>query len=162
MKKRLSVRGVSPVIATVLLIAMVIVIAAIIFLWFSKIGGETITKLGKNIEMVCNDVEFTASYDSNLNLLYISNTGNVPIFNINVKIEKDGDYETYNIKEDFTSGSDWPSLGLSQGGISSIDISGYSSGASNIILTPVLIGASDKGERSYACKENQYGYEISI
>jgi len=37
-------KGVSPVIATVLLIAMVVVIALIIFLWFRGLTKEAITK----------------------------------------------------------------------------------------------------------------------
>jgi flagellin-like protein len=162
MKKKLSKeRGVSPVIATVLLISMVIVIALIIFLWFIRISGETITKFGENVELVCGKVEFTSSYDSSTGNLYISNTGNVPIFGMKVKIQTDGSQKTYDMKNDIAP-SDWPSLGLNQGGIFSASISSYTSGANKIILIPVLIGTSDKGERTYMCNENQYGYEVPM
>ena len=57
-------RGVSPVIATVLLISMVVIIGIIIFLWFRGMVGETVTKFGKNIELACEDVVFDASYST--------------------------------------------------------------------------------------------------
>jgi flagellin-like protein len=41
--------GVSPVIATVLLVAMTVVIALIVFLWFRQIGKEVVTKFGENV-----------------------------------------------------------------------------------------------------------------
>ena len=83
MKKK---RGISPVIATVLLIAMVIVIGLIIFIWFKGMVGESVTKFGKNIQLVCDDVDFDASYSSSEETLQLVNIGNVPIFKMNMKI----------------------------------------------------------------------------
>jgi flagellin-like protein len=149
-------RGITPVIATVLLIAMTIVIALIVFLWLREIGGETITKFdGKNIEMACQDVEFSAEYVNNE--ISLTNTGIVPIFNFKVKIEKDGTYSTKNINE---IGA-WPDTGIIQGGSFTSDQID-TSGATKIILTPVLLGTSSKGERTYVCKEDLYGYEIIL
>ena len=55
--------GLSPVVATVLLIAMVIIIGIIIFLWFRGFTHESITKFGvRNVELVCGDVNFQATY----------------------------------------------------------------------------------------------------
>jgi len=151
-------RGISPVIATVLLIAMVIVIALIIFLWIQELGGETITKFeGKNIELVCGDVEFTAEYSGGE--ISISNTGIVPLFNMRVKIEGDKTYSTKNINEM----GDWPGTGLGQGGaFTSSGASGIIGSSEKLVLIPVLIGTSSKGERSYVCREEQYGYDIII
>ena len=65
-------KGVSPIIATILLIALTIIIALIVFQWMKGFTKEAITKFdGTNIELVCNDVQFEASY-SNGNLV-ISN-----------------------------------------------------------------------------------------
>lgn len=157
MKKK---RGVSPVIATVLLVAMVIVIALIIFLWFKGIGGETVTKFGKNVELVCGDVQFSSEYTNNK--LFISNTGNIPIFGMKVKVEGGGSHTTYDMKTDLDS--TWPDLGLNQGGtFSSGNISSHVKSDTEIItLTPILMGTSDKGEKTYLCNEKQYGYEITI
>ena len=87
-------KGVSPVIATVLLIAMVIVMGVIIFLWFRGFNESAITKGGTNVELVCNDVIFSADYDSYSDRLSIINDGTVSIFNMNIKILKIGSHET--------------------------------------------------------------------
>lgn len=150
-------KGVSPVIATVLLIAMVIVIALVIFLWFRNIGEETITKFGgTNVKLVCNDVSFEASYSGNV--LSISNSGNVPIYNMKLKFVREGSHETKSLK-DLTS--NWPKSGLSQGGAFADTLSETPNSGEQMVLIPVLIGNSDKGKRTFTCEEYQ-GYEISI
>ena len=66
----------------------IIVMGLIIFLWFRGFGPDAIIKLGKNVELVCNDVIFSADYDSST--LEIINDGTVSIFNMNLKILKKG------------------------------------------------------------------------
>jgi len=163
-------RGISPVIATVLLIAIVLVVALIIFLWFKGLTQEAITKnLGggeQNVDLVCNDVDFDASYSNNE--LFISNVGTVPIFNMKVKIptSSGGDYETKDLGG--TNGIDenyayWPNKGLNQGGTFSIDISGESiNSGTTITLIPVLLGKSNEGQKTFVCDEKRHGYEIDI
>ena len=147
-------KGVSPVIATVLLIGIVIVLAAIIFMWFRGMTQEAIIKFEKNIELVCDDVKFAASYSEGV--LAVSNDGNVPIFQMKAKISGDGDYETKNLID-----YGWPDNGLNQGGIFSESVDFV--GANQVILSPVLIGKTEKGgDRTFACDENRYGYEIII
>jgi len=105
-------KALSPVIATVLLIAIVIIIALIIFLWFRGLSEEIITKFGKkNIKLVCADVKFKAEYSSLT--LSVSNIGNVPLYDFNLKISGSGSYITKKLKE--VSGTNWPSTGLSPG-----------------------------------------------
>ncbi len=77
-------RGISPVIATVLLIAMVVVIGLIVFLWFRGMIEEEGTKFGKNVKLVCDDVNFEASYSGGV--LSILNIGNTPIYKMKIKI----------------------------------------------------------------------------
>jgi len=165
MEKEVGKRGISPVVATVLLVAIVIVIALIIFLWFRNIGGETCTKFqGQNIQLVCSDTEFYADYNNGD--LYISNTGNVPIFSINVRIDRGGDYETFEITDLSRPGfsSSWPSLGLNQGGVyTSGNVAADVNGADSITLTPILMGSCGSGgEKSYQCDSGQHGYEIPL
>ncbi len=159
MKKKEDVKkGVSPVIATVLLIAMVIVIALIIFLWVRELTGETITKLdGQNIETVCEQVEFSADYSGGE--VSVSNTGIVPLFNLKLKIIEPGSYNTVNMWDI----GDWPTAGIGQGGsFVSNGASGQISGATKLILIPVLMGTSTNGERTYVCNEDTYSKEIVI
>ena len=155
-KKTYQKKAISPVIATVLLIAMVVVIALIIFLWFRSINEDVITKFdGENIKLVCGKVGFTGSYSNGV--LYISNTGNVPIYGMDVEISGGQSHRTEDIKDI----SDWPGTGINQGRtFSSGDISSDVGSATGITLTPVLIGMSDKGKQSYLCE--QQGFEIII
>jgi len=152
-------RGLSPVIATTLLIVLVIAIAVIVFLWFRGMVKMEATKFGKNVKLVCEDVVFTASYSGGS--LQISNNGNVPIYDMNVKKEGDGSYDTISLKNDILN-SNWPTIGLNQGQAFSEDISSLiDTGTNKITLIPVLLGNTGEGEETFVCDE-QYGYEIII
>lgn len=158
MKKRR--KGLSPVIATVLLVTMVIVIALIVFLWIRGMTQEAITKFGnQNIQLVCGQVAFEASYTGGT--LYITNIGNVPIFGMNVKFVSEGSHTTKDLR---TASTEWPRIGLNQGGTFSDDKFGESfiTDENEIVLIPVLIGDSASGRKTYVCDENQYGYQITL
>lgn len=150
----LKKRGISPVIATVLLVAMVIVIGLIVFLWFKGITQEAVTKFGgQNIELVCDEVQFSSSYSGGK--LLLSNTGNVPVFNMKIKVTGQGSHST----EDLSSlSSNWPEKGLRQGGAFS-SLSLDFSGASKVLVIPVLLGISDSGEQLHVC-EDRYGQQV--
>ncbi len=154
--KRKEERGLSPVIATVLLITIVVVIALIVFLWIRGMTEEAITKFeGKNIQLVCEEVTFDASYSEDT--LYISNPGNVPIFGMNVKVVGEGSYKTENLRD--LSSEEWPETGLNQGGVFEDNVS---FDGNKIVLVPVLLGESESGRKTYVCDENQYGIEILL
>lgn len=148
--RKIGKRGVSPVIATVLLIALVIIIAIIIFLFMRNIGGESISKFGdENIKLACqNKVKFEASYLNGK--LAISNIGEAPIFSINIRImTAGGNYETKEINKI----PEWPSSGLLDGGAVSVPLQ-LDSNTEKIVLTPVLVGTvKDGGKRTYVCEE---------
>jgi len=153
-------KAISPVIATVLLVAIVVVIGLIIFMWFKGLSEETITKFGrKNIKLVCNDVKFDASY-SGTGTLSISNTGTVPIFDFQIKKSKAGSYSSIYLSE--INGVDWGELGLNPGGVFSGDVSSaVTSNVEELLLIPVLRGKSKKGEKNYVCEE-RHGFKIVI
>jgi flagellin-like protein len=86
-------KGLSPVIATVLLVSLVLILAAIIFLWMKGFVSEQIQKNGAPISDACNNVVFDVEYevlpeDVSLQLV---NKGNVPISAIDVKFFTNGD-----------------------------------------------------------------------
>lgn len=149
-------RGISPVVATVLLIAMVVVLGLIIFLWFRGFTQEAITKFDTNVELVCSDVSFDASYSGDT--LSIVNTGNVPIYQMSLKKSKEDSYST----EEITNAkyTKWPETGLNQGGAFSDTI--LFPGIKEITLTPILIGNSRTGQKSFTCNEAQTGRSITI
>ncbi len=143
-------KGVSPVIATVLLISMVVVLALIVILWFMSLTKEAITKFdGQNVEIVCRDVSFEASFSSGI--LSVENTGSVPIFSAKIKEENYGEFETKDV-------TGWPKKGLNPGQVfsSSLTINGQT-----IIIIPVLAGESESGMQSFICNEEQ-GYKINV
>lgn len=149
-------KGVSPVIATVLLIAMVIVIALIIFIWFRNFGGETLTKMGgQNVDIVCDDVEFSAEYIEG-GFLTITNTGNVPIYDINIKTEdsSQGKSDTFKLG---TLSSGWGN-GLRSGGsfVAYVNIGD----PTLITVSPILLGTSKDGEKAFDCDEDKTGKVI--
>src|SRR3989344_7659436 len=104
-------KGVSPIIATILLIVLTLVIASIVFFWLKGLTKEATTKFeGTNIELVCDDVQFDASYSGGT--LTISNLGNVPIYDFNIKSEFAGGHDTFDLE---TMAENWD--GLNQGGV---------------------------------------------
>ena len=151
-------KGVSPVIATVLLVAMVIVIALIIFLWFRGLTQEAITKFGdKNIKLVCDDVQFDFDYTGGI--LSVSNTGNVPIYEVYIEITSaGGNYVTRNVRD---LDANWPTIGLNQGGAFSGNIGIDITDVEKLAVIPVLVGDSEKGQQKYVC-EPRHGMEISL
>jgi FlaG/FlaF family flagellin (archaellin) len=158
MKKRVNAKnkeGLSPVIATVLLITMVVVIGLIVFLWFRSMTKEVVTKFGdENVELACDKIQFSASYDAET--LSVSNTGNVAIFSFKVKTASEAGYSTRDI-EDISA--DWPSLGLNPGNAYSANIGSISD---QLTLIPVLIGKSEKsGRKTFVCSEKT-GYELTV
>jgi flagellin-like protein len=157
-----KIKGLSPVIATVLLIVIVVIIALIVFLWVRGMTQEAITKFdNENIQLVCGKVSFEATYTPTTGL-YIRNPNQVPIFGMKVKVIGSGEHTTLDLRDESVT-TEWPEVGLNQGGVfSDSEFSDNVGSAKEIILVPVLMGESDSGRKTYVCDENQYGYRISV
>jgi len=159
MKKMMIVgkKGVSPMIATILLIAMVLIIAAVIFLWLKNMVKEDVTKFNdENIELVCQDIIMEASYENNG--IVVVNNGNVPIYGLKVDIYTESGNEEISL-----DGTTDPALkkGINQGGSYTKTFSSEQLvGATKLIIYPILIGNSDDGTRTYTCLD--YGKERSL
>lgn len=152
-------KGISPVIATVLLVAMVIVIGLIIFSWAKGFQAEAVTKFGgENIEITCEKVSFEADYSRSSGTLFLSNLGNVPIFGINAKIYEAGSHVTESLD---SIANNWPNVGLPQGATFSENLASYFSGADRIVLIPTLRGTSSRGDQIHIC-DDKYGKEIQV
>ncbi len=155
-------RGVSPVIATILLVALVVGLSVVVFVWFRSFTQEAITKFGgQNVQNFCSNgqIQFDAQYVGGQ--LSISNNG-IPIYSFSVRVDKDGGgYSTSDIGT--LAGSDWPSTGLNKGDAFQGSLTGVSSSsASDIILIPVLRGSVSGGKvKLYTCSE-QYGYKVTL
>jgi len=96
MIKRVKVKkkGLSPVIASVLLILLVIVLASLIFLWARGFVTEQIEKFGQPVEAACSGIEFEANIVDGLatnDALEVVNRGSLDIYRMEVKMIKGGE-----------------------------------------------------------------------
>ena len=153
-------KGLSPVITTVLLIALVVVIIAVIFLWFRGMIDEGVTKFGENINLVCGKIDFDADYSSGT--LSIVNNGNIPIYGFNLKIGNGGSYSSTNIREVDCYEDCWPNTGLNVGGSYSKGMSSFvPESATELELIPILVGTANSGKKTFIC-EGDYGKKLEI
>ncbi len=123
-------RGVSPVIASMLMIVLVMVLAAIVFLWARGFIGEQIDKFGAPVEDSCVNVNLDiAMYDNELEIL---NRGNVDVRNLNIKRIGGGNSEVtlFSLPID---------AGATARGFLSLEMEDGSS-PNEIIAYPVLVG----------------------
>lgn len=136
----------------ILTLILVPIMGLIAFTWLKGITGQVITLEGENIALVCDDVRFQISYSSNT--LYISNTGNIKIYQIKALINQ----EIIDSK-DFLE--NWPVNGLDIGEAFS-GPANFDPNARKIKIIPTLIGeTNDKETETYTCRE-MYGKEISL
>ncbi|MBT7706217.1 hypothetical protein HN747_02105 [archaeon] len=89
MKRGNSKRALSPVVASVLLVALVLVLASIIFLWARGFIGEQIEKDDKSISSMCEEVAFSFELIKTPGLtgkyeIELVNNGNIPIFKFTI------------------------------------------------------------------------------
>lgn len=148
-------RGLSPVITTVLLIAIVMVLAVTILMWAWRFVPESVTKNGKNIESVCQEVAFEATYrdlaGGSADQVLVSNNGNVDIYAFEVKLERPGETITQETNP----------IELKGGASTNITVDIVSSDITKIILTPMLLGEVGEKTEPYLCK-NHPGEQIPI
>jgi flagellin-like protein len=161
MKYMKNKRGLSPVITTVMLIAIVIVLAAIILMWARYYVPESITKDGKNIESVCQEVAFEATYkdtSGSLDEIIVSNNGNVDIYSFEVLLEGNGvSYAKEVMPQDIATGNELAG-GLKRGASANMSID-VNPGTIKMTVVPYLLGESGEKEEKYLCK-NHPGEQI--
>ena len=137
----MSKRGISPVIATVLLVSLTLILASIIFLWARAFIPETILKgdYGR-IEEACKQVNFEASAQGSI--ITIQNIGNVPIQGIKVGIKSA-------FGSEFIDELPQQTVAASTGA-KTWDVGRTISG--EIIIIPILLGKTEKGDlRAFEC-----------
>ncbi len=144
-------RGISPVIASVLIILLVVVLVAIIFLWARGFLGERVEKFGSPIESYCDGIDFSLEIFDNggYDVLEVSNRGDVGIASFEIRKTLDGDSEIINLPLSVFPGTavseDVPLLLMSGGEL-----------PEKIELSPVLEGFTegDTERRAYVCDDD--------
>ncbi|MBW6442791.1 hypothetical protein K0A97_03390 [Patescibacteria group bacterium] len=163
-KKKCEKKGVSPVVATVLLISMVIAISLILFLWLRGFIQEAVIKFDENIELACQDVSLDFTYLSGGNRFYVLNNGNIPVYSLRIKIIRSGGHTTVDLHDQESHQITWPPAGLRAANGFEVNIGillGTTTPApSKIVAIPILIGTSSSGEeKTHVCAE-RHGYVI--
>jgi len=95
MKRVDGKRGLSPVIASVLMIMLVLVLASMIFLWARGFISEQVEKFGRPIGEKCGEVDFRVERitEGGVDYLEVRNLGNVDIFHLDIKMVQGGNAE---------------------------------------------------------------------
>lgn len=94
-------RGLSPIVATILLIALAVILAMIIFLWARGWISEQIEKKGESIDLVCESVSMDLSSNTpsdNTIHFDVVNKGSVQIYSLEIREEKAGSSKTNSIE----------------------------------------------------------------
>ena len=85
-------RGISPIVATVILISLVVTLSIIVWVFLSGFTKELVIKEQKSVDAICqDDVEISAVVDVPGRGLLVSNEGNVPIAGVELELRKPGD-----------------------------------------------------------------------
>jgi hypothetical protein len=69
------------------------------------------------------------------------------LFSLKIKLVSDASRDTSDVRD---LSENWPAGGLNQGATFSGNVGNYD----EIVLTPVLLGNSDSGEKTYVCDES--------
>jgi flagellin-like protein len=139
-------RGLSPIIATVLLVSLTLVLAMIIFVWARSFVGEKIQKFDEPVEYSCERVNFEAEvYD---NKIHVVNRGNVPLYGLEIRQAGFGS----------VVGVEPLKATIASGETETIDLSPSISG--NLILVPIILGESGSDTKAFTCDDN-FGIEVS-
>ncbi len=113
---------------------------------------EDITKDGRAVELSCVDVQFLAETQG-IEKLLIENTGNVPIYSVEIKLQGEGE-----IKE---IGNPVGGGTIGAGETGGFNLPAGATLGSTIIVTPVLLGETDEELWPYAC-DSDYSVEVVV
>ena len=141
-------KGLSPVIASVMMIMLVLVLSAMIFLWARGFISEQIEKFNKPIGDVCAEVDFDVVLVGT-NELEIINRGNVGIRSFDIKLIRGGESEVANF--DFGGPQIDPGQAVTQSVTTLLMDDGEK--PDKIIVYPALLGnvRGKKANRPFTC-----------
>ncbi|MAE49843.1 hypothetical protein CMI48_03380 [Candidatus Pacearchaeota archaeon] len=148
-------KGVSPVIATVLLVLIALALAAIIFLWGKSFITEKVVKFSEPIEFSCGDIVFDAEAVVSEGKVHVVNRGNVPLYGIEVRKKGFGSVENVGV---------FDSQSVTVGDTGSIDVPALKNGkiksGDTIVVVPIVLGESGDVKKSYVCSD--VGVETTV
>ena len=143
-------RGLSPVIATILLVAIVVILGAIIFLWARSFFGERVEKFEMSEDQACEKVALKAEYTSGD--LDIINEGDVALYGFKVEKIKKGESERL---DEFSSEK------IDEGASVTVEVSVSSGAYTQLKIIPILLGKSKGIKKTFVCDE-KYGTDVYV
>lgn len=146
-------RGLSPVIATTLLISIAVILAIIIFIWARSFVSEQVEKLGEPVERACENIIFEVEVDTDN--AYVVNKGNVPIYGISILKKKISG--TKEIGE--AVGGD---ANVNSGETIEIPLDEQVDSGDSLIIVPIVLGETNNYKKQYKCKAEDYGLEVEV
>lgn len=153
-------RGLTPIIATVLLVAVVITLASIVFIWALGFIEEGVQKNGQPIERVCDDVRFEAGIvmQGSEYVLEINNRANVPIYGFNLRLIGEGTVRIQEILPGTLESGQSTQIALSQEAFPEF----YDGASNQLTVVPILVGEESSGiEKQYNCPDST-GFDVEL
>lgn len=139
--------GISPVIATTLLIAIVITLAGIVFIWAAGFVEEGLHKRGEPIERSCDSLNFEADVFENATgyTLEINNRAEIPIYGFDIRALGQGT----------TLVTSLPPSPVEPGSSLRVELTSVDlNGASEVMVIPILLGQKgDAGNEPFTCPD---------
>lgn len=148
-------RGLSPIIATVLLIALALVLALIIFLWARGFITEKVQKFGEPVENSCAKVSFEAeAFESTVKpgstVVGIVNRGNIALYGAEIRKKDAGSVTVETFDKATILAGETKELGVDRVGR-----------GDKLIIVPVVLGETTTYKKAYIC-DVKYGKEITV
>ena len=151
MKRGINKKGLSPIVATSILIVIVIILAIIILLWARGFIKEAVIKeiagSSKRAEEFCREIGMRGFVNEDDSFGF-ENTGTIPIFAYRINLKESGDSDVIRVGNE-EGGS------VNPGGIviiSHSEVKSYSDYES-VKIIPVLLGKVKGSTQPYDCPE---------
>lgn len=144
-------RGISPVIATVLLIVLGLILAMLIFVWAKSVVKEQELKFGLSVSEACKDTQFSADIIGGT--LRVNNLGNVPLYGMEIRKVASGKVQKIDTVDDLG--------GVAPGATKSGTVNGVTPGESGLIAVPIILGETSEYTKPYTCAE-EFGEPVEV
>ena len=143
-----SKRGISPVIATILLVVIAIALFGAVYVWINSMQKDAIIKFDTGIEQACLDVNFNVIKETGTNNIQIQNRGEVALYRVQLYVKKGGSLDYLGTIPLESSAS---VIGQGESASGEFDLGT----CQQIKAVPVLLGISKKTgtEKEYVCQE---------
>lgn len=146
-------RGISPVVATILLVVLAIILALIIWLWARSFISENVMKNNEVVANSCDKVIWDADIVNNL--LTVENKGDIALYGVVVRKVGAGTEQTCYPFEKITQ----PSISPGANSAAALDENCPDLTSGDVIIIPVILGATDSGARRFYTCDEKFGKE---